>query len=201
MSILFGNLAALGQRNVKRVMGLSGIAHAGYLLMGVVAVVKGVPWAAGAVLFYLFTYLLGSMAVFGVMVHVAGTEDETQELEHYANLSKRQPFLAGILAIGLGSLAGIPPLAGFIGKLLLFFAAFQAKLYTLLLVSIVGVVISIYYYFGWMREALFRGPGLFGQPEEPAVVDLPRTPTHWSRLTLGLLAGATLLIGIYQGFF
>ncbi len=200
LSILYGNLAALGQRNVKRVIGLSGIAHAGYMLVGVVAAAQGVSWAAGAVLFYLFTYLLGSMAVFGVMAHVAGPRDETQELGDYAELGQRQPFLGGVLAIGLGSLAGIPPLAGFIGKLLLFYAAFQAHLYMLLAVSIIGVVISIYYYFGWMREALFRQssvPGLVGS--EAAAP--PLAPTQWGRLALGLLAAATLLAGLYQGFF
>ncbi|MGA2053012.1 MAG: proton-conducting transporter membrane subunit, partial [Opitutales bacterium] len=188
------------QRNVKRVMGLSGIAHAGNLLIGVVAAVKGVPFAEGAVVFYLLTYLLGSMAVFGVMAHVAGPHDETQELEHYAQLGQRQPFLGGVLAIGLGSLAGIPPLAGFMGKLLIFFAAFQAHLYGLLAVAIIGVVISIYYYFGWIREALFRSASIPGLPETPAA-DLPRTPSAWSRIALGLIAGATLFIGLYQGFF
>jgi NADH-quinone oxidoreductase subunit N len=199
LSILFGNLAALGQRNVKRIMGLSGISHAGYMLVGVVAAVQGVSWAPGAVLFYLFTYLLGSMAVFGVMAHVSGTRDEWQELDHYADLGKREPFLGGVLAMGLGSLAGIPPLAGFIGKLLLFYAAFQAHLYGLLVVSIIGVVISIYYYFGWMREALFR------QPDQSALgatfAESPLTPTRWTRLALGLLAAATLFAGLYQGFF
>jgi NADH-quinone oxidoreductase subunit N len=198
-SILYGNLAALTQRNVKRVMGLSGIAHTGYMLVGIVAAADGVSWAPWAVLFYLFTYLLGSMAVFGVMAHVAGPMDETQELEDYADLGKRQPFLGGVLAVGLGSLAGIPPLAGFIGKLLLFIAAFQARLYGLLLVSIVGVVISIYYYFGWMREALFRHPGISGLPPT-AKADLPRSPTSWGRIALGLLAAATLFVGLYQGF-
>jgi len=199
LSILFGNLAALGQRNVKRVMGLSGIAHAGYMLMGVVAAVQGVSWAVGAVLFYLLTYLLGSMAIFGVMVHVAGPRDELQELDQYVDLGKREPFLGGVLAVGLGSLAGIPPLAGFIGKLLLFYAAFQAHLYGLLAVSIIGVVISIYYYFGWMREALFR------QPTQPALAatpaETPVVPTGWTRVALGLLAAATLFVGLYQGFF
>jgi len=199
LSILFGNLAALGQRNVKRVMGLSGIAHAGYMLLGVVAAAQGVSWAAGAVLFYLFTYLLGSMAVFGVMAHVAGPRDEAQELEDYAKLGQRQPFLGGVLAIGLGSLAGIPPLAGFIGKLLLFYAAFQAHLYFLLGVAIIGVVISIYYYFGWMREALFRPSATPGHSATEG--EAPLAPTHWGRVALGLLAAATLLAGLYQGFF
>ena len=200
LSILFGNLAALGQRNVKRVMGLSGIAHAGYMLIGVVAAAQGVSWAAGAVLFYLFTYLLGSMAVFGVMVHVAGPDDESQQLDHYVDLGKRQPFLGGVLAIGLGSLAGIPPLAGFIGKLLIFFAAFQANLYSLLLVAIVGVVISIYYYFGWMREALFRQPNVPGLAPSEAV-EPPSAPTLAGRIALLLLTAATLFVGLYQGFF
>ncbi len=200
LSILYGNLAALGQRNVKRVMGLSGIAHAGYMLVGVVAAAQGVSWAAGAVLFYLFTYLLGSMSVFGVMVYVAGPDDESQQLEHYADLGKRQPFLGGVLAIGLGSLAGIPPLAGFIGKLLIFFAAFQANLHTLLLVSIVGVVISIYYYFGWMREALFRQPNVPGIAPS-ATVEPPLAPSYWGLYVLLILSAATLFVGMYQGFF
>ncbi|HTB63548.1 MAG TPA: proton-conducting transporter membrane subunit, partial [Opitutales bacterium] len=119
---------------------------------------------------------------------------------HYAELGRRQPFLGGVLAIGLGSLAGIPPLAGFIGKLLLFYAAFQAHLYFLLGVSIIGVVISIYYYFGWMREALFRQPNVPGLPASETV-GLPLAPTHWGRVALGLLAAATLLAGLYQGFF
>ncbi len=199
LSILFGNISALGQHNVKRIMGLSGISHAGYMLVGVVAAVQGVSWAPGAVLFYLLTYLLGSMAVFGVMAHVAGTRDEMQELEQYADLGKREPVLGGVLAVGLGSLAGIPPLAGFIGKLLLFYAAFQAHLYGLLAVSIVGVVISIYYYFGWMRAALFRQPNHPPLTSPPA--DLPLAPTRWTRIALGLLAAATLFVGLYQGFF
>jgi NADH-quinone oxidoreductase subunit N len=200
LSIMFGNLAALGQHNVKRVMGLSGIAHAGYMLVGVVAAAKGVSWAPIAVMFYLFTYLLGSMAVFGVMAHVAGPRDEAQELEDYADLGKREPFLGGVLAMGLGSLAGIPPLAGFIGKLLLFYAAFQAHLYALLLVSILGVVVSIYYYFGWIREALFRQAGNAGMPA-PTTATLPHSPSHWARVALGLLAAAILFVGLYQGFF
>ncbi len=200
LSILFGNLAALGQHNVKRVMGLSGIAHAGYMLVGVVATAKGISWAPGAVLFYLFTYLLGSFAVFGVMAYVSGARDENQEIEHYADLGRRQPFLGGVLALGLGSLAGIPPLAGFIGKLLLFYAAFQAHLYFLLGVSILGVVVSIYYYFGWMRAALFRQPAVPGLAPSEAI-EAPTAPANWGRVALGLLAAATLFAGLYQGFF
>ncbi|MBC2595829.1 NADH-quinone oxidoreductase subunit N [Ruficoccus amylovorans] len=198
VTILFGNLTALGQRNVKRVMGLSGIAHAGYLLLGIVALAEGVELASWAIIFYLFTYLFGSFAVFGVMAQVAGVDDENQEIDHYVHLAKRQPFLAGVLAVGLGSLAGIPPLAGFIGKVFLFVVAFQANLYVLLAVAITGVVISIYYYFGWMREAFFQEQSWpEGKEEklEPIKVCLPH------KVTLAALAIITVALGVYQGSF
>ena len=200
LTILFGNIAALTQRNVKRLIGLSGISHAGYLLIGVVAMFT-VPAAQNAIVFYLITYLLASFAVFGVMTHLAGSgKDDAQDLGDYQDMLKESPFLSGVLVLGLASLAGIPPLAGFIGKLLLFYAAFQAELYALLGVAIVGVVISIYYYFGWIKEATFRFwklPVLDGEEPEP--------PREWpevtplTRLTLGGLALLTLLLGLYQG--
>ncbi|WOO39488.1 NADH-quinone oxidoreductase subunit N [Rubellicoccus peritrichatus] len=205
VTILFGNVTAIGQRNVKRVIGLSGIAHAGYLLLGVIAFLQGIEWAIWAIVFYLFTYLFASFTVFGVMAHIAGQEDENQELDHYQELSKKQPFLAGVLAIGLGSLAGIPPLGGFIGKLLIFITAFQAQLYTLLGVAIIGVVISIYYYFGWIREAFFkvlhvsREDGVAQTAPSRSLSSLRLSVVH--RFMLGLLAAITVLLGVYQGAF
>ena len=200
LTIVFGNIAALTQRNVKRLIGLSGVSHAGYLLMGVVALFT-VSSAQNAIVFYLITYLLASYAVFGVMAHVSVKgRDDSQELSDYQEILKESPFLSGVLVLGLGSLAGIPPLAGFIGKLLLFYAAFKAGLYGLLGVAIVGVVISIYYYFGWIKEATFRFwklPVLDGEEPEP--------PKEWpevsglGKITLGALALLTLLLGLYQG--
>ena len=194
-TIIFGNLSALTQRNTKRLMGLSGVSHAGYLLLGVVASFR-VEWAAAAVWFYLFTYLLASMAVFGVMAHVAGPDDADQELEHYEHLAKGRPFLATVLAVGIGSLAGIPPLAGFMGKLLLFVAAFQAHLYWLLVVAVGGVVVSIYYYFGWIRAAFFES---LGGGTVPSGQPAPSLPTWVGKLVLGALAVATVLLGFYPG--
>jgi NADH-quinone oxidoreductase subunit N len=195
-TILFGNLAALTQHNVKRLMGLSGVAHAGYLLIGVIAAYTQ-PYAIGAVWFYLFAYLLASFAVFGVMAHVAGGNDADQELEHYDGFGREQPFLAAILAIGLGSLAGIPPLAGFLGKLLIFLAAFKAGLYPLLVIAIAGVVISIYYYFGWIKAAFFASwrPADDGRQEARRVVT-PVSPS--TRVVLTLLALCSVLLGFYQ---
>lgn len=186
-TILFGNIAAVSQKNVKRMMGLSGVAHAGYLIVGVIAAMT-VDWAVYAVIFYLFTYLLASFAVFAVMAHLSGSSDADQELSHYANLARKQPYLGGVLAVGLGSLAGIPPLGGFIGKLFLFVAAYQAGLYGLLGVSIVGVVISIYYYFGWVRECYFSD-----RADEVAESVIAKK----DRWVLGALVTATVVLGLY----
>lgn len=201
-TILFGNLAALTQHNVKRLIGLSGVSHAGYLLIAVVVVAAhpvASGSAAGAVYFYLFAYLLASFAVFGVMTHVAGANDADQDLDHYTGLAKSHPFLGAVLAIGLGSLAGIPPLAGFMGKLFIFIAAFKAGLYCLLAIAIVGVVVSIYYYFGWIKSAYFEtwtAPALDGETDtRPA-----RTPVGLAAgVTLASLAAATVVLGFYQG--
>jgi NADH-quinone oxidoreductase subunit N len=193
-TIIVGNLSALSQRNAKRLMGMSGVSHAGYLLIGVVAALT-VPWAASAVWFYLFTYLLASMAVFGVMAHLAGDDDTAQELDHYEKLARNRPFLGAVLAVGVGSLAGIPPLAGFMGKLLIFVAAFQAHLYWLLAVAIVGVVLSIYYYFGWIKAAFFE---TWSPNATETSGRVAQAPTLIGSAVLAALALVTVLLGFYQ---
>lgn len=194
-TLLFGNLAALGQRNVKRVMGMSGVAHAGILLMGLLASLT-VDWAIGAVLFYLVTYALASFGVFEVMAQVADQSDADQDLDHYDDLLKKQPYLGGVLLVSLGSLAGIPPLAGFVAKLLVFIAAFKAGLYWMVGIALIGVVISIYYYFGWMRAAVMRNP--FIEKENAREI---AAPALGARVAMGILVAATILLGFYQGLF
>ena len=194
-TILFGNLAALKQHNVKRLMGLSGVSHAGFILLAVIPAAHSAE-AVGAVYFYLFAYLIASFAVFGVMTVLAGEDDSSQELGDYAGLARERPFLAGVLACGLGSLAGIPPFVGFAGKLFVFVAAFRAGHYGLLLVAIAGVVISIYYYFGWIRAAYFS--------DEPALApEMRRRLAVPAGLTLSValaaLAAASIVLGFYQG--
>jgi NADH-quinone oxidoreductase subunit N len=198
-TILFGNIAALTQHNVKRLIGLSGVSHAGFLLLGVVAAMQPALHisATGAVYFYLFAYLIASFTVFGVMAHVAGADDADQTLDHYAGLAKENPFLATILAVGLGSLAGIPPLAGFMGKLFIFIAAFEGGARWVLALAAAGVVISIYYYFGWIKAAFFKMWTPSGDDAEPRPV---RTPVSFvSGVTLCLLAMTSIFLGFYQG--
>ncbi len=194
-TLVFGNFAALPQRNVKRLLGLSGVSHAGILLLGVLAS-RSEPWLVPVIFFYLVVYALASFGVFEVMAHVGpAAEDADQEFEDYSELLQRQPLLGGALVVGLGSLAGIPPLAGFVAKALIFYGALRAEMYGLLALAIFGVVLSIYYYFGWMRSSVTKT--LF--PEENR--GETRVPNAGSRILLYGLSALSILFGLYQGFF
>lgn len=197
LTILFGNLAALTQRNLKRLMGLSGVSHAGFLMLGVIAS-RTVEWAGTAVMFYLFAYLLASIAVFAVMAHIDGASDSELSLDDLGDLAKRNGFLGLALAVGVGSLAGIPPLAGFIGKLLIFVAAFQAEQYGLLGVAVVGVVISIYYYFGIIKAAFFEAWRFSEDGEETAEYVPGSRLGFCGKLAIVAVVAGTIVIGFYQ---
>ena len=152
ITILYGNLCALPQRNLKRLLGYSSIANAGYLMMGVAAMSAS---GSTAILYYLYSYMFTVIAAFLIIILVmkhTGAED----IVHLAKLHERAPGLAGVMTLSMVSLAGIPPLAGFFGKFLLFEAVIeqasaQSSYYLLAAVAIVGVVISLYYYFGVIR--------------------------------------------------
>lgn len=191
-TILFGNTAALAQSNVKRVLGLSGVAHAGILLLGFLAALRGFEWVLPVLFFYMVVYALASFAVFQVLCHMQTESDEQLEIDDFNNLLQRNTYLGSSLVIGLGSLAGIPPLAGFVAKVLVFIAAVQAELYVVLAAALLGVVLSIYYYFGWMRAAVFNRP-LFDQEKEVAIW----TPSIGTKCFLAVLIAGTLILGIY----
>jgi NADH-quinone oxidoreductase subunit N len=157
ITILYGNLCAIPQRNLKRLFGYSSIAHAGYLLLGIAALS-----AAGqsAVLYYLSGYLFTVLGAFTVICLVMG-QVEGEDVTALAGLNQRAPLLALTMTLAMVSLAGIPPLAGFFGKFLLFKAviargASDSAYYWLVAVAIAGVIISLYYYFGVVR-AIFWG--------------------------------------------
>ncbi len=162
ITILYGNLCAIPQRNLKRLLGYSSIAHAGYLLLGVAALNAS---GQSALMYYLAGYLFTVMAAFFVitlvMRHLA-----TEDISGLAGLNQRSPLLAATLTIAMVSLAGIPPLAGFFGKFLLLKAVIETAqatgnhgYYCLAFTALAGVIISLYYYFGviraiyWSKEA------------------------------------------------
>jgi len=167
ITILYGNLCALPQRNLKRLFGYSSISHAGYLLLGIAALnVSG----QAAILYYLAGYLFTVLAGFLVIALVL-RQLETEDVSGLAGLHQRSPLLAATMTISMASLAGIPPMAGFFGKFLLLTAAVKAAqtsgnhgYYCLIFTALAGVVISLYYYFGvirvmyWSKEAKDLSP-------------------------------------------
>jgi NADH-quinone oxidoreductase subunit N len=145
--------------------------------------------------------LLASAAVFSVLVHLNKDDDSDLTLDDLGDLAKKNGFLGLALAVGVGSLAGIPPLAGFIGKLLIFIAAFKAELYGLLGVAIVGVVVSIYYYFGILKSAFFD-LWQFQADEEEAPTAIPGSALGFlGKLAIVIAIAGTLLLGLYQSPF
>ncbi|HOO93262.1 MAG TPA: NADH-quinone oxidoreductase subunit N, partial [Opitutales bacterium] len=202
ITLVYGNLVALAYTNVKRLLGMSGISHAGFLMIGVLVLMseEGVMWISGALTFYLLVYLVGSYAVFGVMSVLNPAADEDQDLYDYTHLSEKRPGLAAMIAMGLGSMAGIPPLGGFVAKAAVFIAAWYSGMFTLVFVGLACVVVSIYYYFKWIREAYYSDPMPDYEGEEA-----PQGERSFPGARLGdkgvfiLLGAALLILGLMPG--
>ena len=142
LTMTVGNLIALAQRNIKRLLAYSSIAHAGYALVGVVAVST---LGINSVVFYLGAYMLTNLAAFGVAVtfyRVVGSDD----IAAYAGLSRRKPGLALAMLVAFLSLGGMPPLAGFVAKILVFAAAVQANFIWLVVIGVLNSIVGLYYY-------------------------------------------------------
>jgi NADH-quinone oxidoreductase subunit N len=154
LTMIFGNLLALPQRSVKRMLAYSSIAHAGYLLVGVVAaaVAGAREKAIAGILFYLASYtatVIGAFAVVGALERRSRGDHEPEDawdLERFAGLARRRPALAFAMTVCLFSLAGVPPTAGFIGKLYIFRAAVGAQLYGLAILGLLTSVLGAFYY-------------------------------------------------------
>ena len=154
VTMTVGNVVAIAQSNLKRLLAYSSIAHAGYMLVGVVA---GGSAGPGAVLFYLLTYVFTTAGAFGVLTLCERAGVEAVEVGDYAGLARRHPLLAAALGLFLLSLVGIPPLAGFVGKFYLFGAAVRGGYIWLAVIGVLNSAISAYYYlrvvvFMYMRE-------------------------------------------------
>jgi NADH-quinone oxidoreductase subunit N len=165
-SMLFGNLIALVQKDFKRLLGFSGIAHAGYAVVGFVALSDAGSTAA---LFYLTGYMVMILACFVVISRVSrdGTNVAIEEL---AGLHRRSPLLAATLIVGVFGLAGIPPFVGFMGKLSLLTAAWTKGHHALVIVTMINAAIAVYYYLRVVKEAVFGEPA--ANPA-PIVLNVP----------------------------
>jgi NADH-quinone oxidoreductase subunit N len=182
VSMFIGNLLAMAQSNIKRLLAYSSIAQAGYILIGVAA---NSTLGTSAAVYYLMAYLVTNMAAFGI-VTIIGKSTESNELSAYAGLSRRSPALALVLLIALLSLAGIPPFAGFFGKLIVFASAVEGGLWWLALIGLVNSMIALYYYLTILKVVyLNRSP-----QEEKAV----SVSVAW-KVALGICVFGVLILG------
>ena len=188
LSMILGNCAAIVQRNVKRLLAYSSIAHSGYIFIGLVAATK---MGASSVLFYIIVYALTNLGAFGVVAALSSRAGG-DEMQNFDGMAQRAPFLSLLMLIFVLSLAGIPPLGGFFGKFYLFAAAVQrdAQHFGLLWLVILGIVmsaVSLYYYLVLMKHFYV----LDGSNQSRIV-----TPTYLN-VALGLVALAVVMLGVY----
>jgi NADH-quinone oxidoreductase subunit N len=198
ITILYGSLCAIPQRNLKRLLGYSSIANAGFLLLGIAAMSDA---GQSAILFYLVAYLFAVVAAFLVICLITRAHDDA-DIAGLAGLNQRAPLLAFALTLSMVSLAGIPPLAGFFGKFLLLKAVVEQAgsdpaYWALLSVGVVGVVISLYYYFGVVRAMYWQQAPASA---EPVPISRPMRGAVYfcvaGMLFLGLFPGGLLNVAL-----
>jgi NADH-quinone oxidoreductase subunit N len=196
LTMTLGNVIAVQQTNVKRLLAYSSIAHAGYILMGLASVDRttGTLSQRGlfGVLFYLSVYLFMNLGAFAVVMALRGKVGNEESLEDYRGLGSRSPLLGVTMTIFLFSLTGLPPFAGFVGKFFLFAAVIDAHLYWLAIVGILNSVISLYYY-----ARILKAMYLQSIPEAAPAGRVSLAPAHSALLIV--LAAPTLLLGVFWG--
>ena len=195
-TLVLGNVVAIVQTNIKRMLAYSSIAHAGYALIGFVAAGRGVGASGGtpglaSIMIYLALYsfmTLGAFAVIG-MLRKGGVEGE--EIEDFTGLAKRQPLAAFLMLVFMGSLAGIPPTAGFIGKFYVFMAAVEAGLAWLAAIALIFAAVSAYYYMRVVMVMYMRDPN-------PSSVAQPRLVTSPAlSFVLACAVAGVILFGLF----
>lgn len=203
-TMIIGNVLAVAQDNVKRLLAYSSIAHAGYGLMGIVAAGKLIEISDGriifpeegrlavyAVLFYMLAYTFMNLGAFAVVIFLRNNSLRGDRIEDFAGLAKVKPFYAAAMGVFLLSLMGIPPMAGFVGKFYIFGAAIKAQLYSLAVIGILTSAISVFYYFKIIKTMYID------EPSEGFSVIVSRPLT----LVLFVSMIMTLIIGLYPGPF
>jgi NADH-quinone oxidoreductase subunit N len=189
LTMTIGNVVALAQSNLKRMLAYSSIAHVGYMLMGLVA---GSAAGAGGVLFYLLAYTFTTIGAFGAIGLCARAGEEAVEVGDYAGLARRHPVLAATLTLFLLSLVGIPPLAGFVAKFYLFGSAVQAGYIWLTVIGVLNSAIAAYYYLRVIVYMYMREPD--GEPTAVA-------PSFAGGLALAIALVGIVLLGVIPSQF
>jgi len=187
-TMIYGNVAALTQDNVKRMLAYSSIAHAGYALMGLVAANAMGAWA---LLMYMLVYAFMNLGAFGFVILLESKGYAGEEIADYAGLARRHPTAALGMLIFMLALAGIPPTAGFMGKLYLFAAAVEGGYVVLTVIAVIMSAVSLYYYFRIVLQMYMRD----GLEEGAAPAELLRD--RWTEAMIAVCVVITLAIGIY----
>ena len=188
-TMVLGNFSALAQSGVKRMLAWSSVAHAGYVGLAVLAADAG---GGSAALYYLLAYTLMTAGAFAVLALVTDSDDDGDSLAELAGLGRRRPALAVALSLFMLSLAGIPPLAGFAGKFLVFSSAIGAGYTVLAVVGIVTSVVALFYYFRVIRALYF---------EQDSGARLPATPDRAGGVAVGIAALAVVVLGAFPFLF
>lgn len=184
-----GNVVAIAQTNIKRMLAYSSIAHAGYLL---VALVAANQLGAVSILYYLLAYTLMNIGAFGVVILVARRKDSYLNIYDYSGLAYQHPGLAAAMSVFMFALAGVPPTAGFVGKFYIFSAAVQAGYIWLAILGVMNSLISVYYY---LRITVL----MYMRPAEADLGPVAFTPGVTAAVIF--TAVATVLVGIFPGWF
>ena len=184
LTMTVGNVVALVQTNIKRMLAYSAIAHAGYLLVAMTAV----PQAGAAVMFYLIGYVVANLGAFGVVTALERRGISNDMIEDYRGLAQREPALAAAMTIFLLSFTGVPPLVGFVGKFYIFSGALQAGLVWLVVIATLNSVMAAYYY-------IYIIVAMYMQEGGVAVRSMTLRPGLVATIAIALIA--TILIGVY----
>jgi NADH-quinone oxidoreductase subunit N len=190
LTMTLGNLAALKQENVKRLLAYSSIAHAGYLLVGIVAIGVVGPEARGPVLFYLVAYTFTTIGAFGVVAWLGSRGDERLQLDDWSGLASRHPAAALAMTIFMLSLGGVPPTAGFLGKFYIFRVALErGQMTSLVIIAVLNSVVSIAYYLRVITAMYFREMLREPQPIKSAAINAALLIAALATMFFGVLPG------------
>jgi NADH-quinone oxidoreductase subunit N len=187
LTMIGGSVLGVLQSNIKRMLAYSSIAHAGYLLLGIVAASPANPGAKAAILFYLLVYAVANLGALGIVALLGTAEHQHDQLRDFAGLWQSRPGLAGLLTVFLLSLGGFPPLGGFIGKWYIFNAAVQEGHYWLAIIGVLTSVVSVFFY--------LRIVVMMYMTEETAAPPRPRVSAA-SMVALGFALLATFYLGV-----
>jgi NADH-quinone oxidoreductase subunit N len=185
LSVVIGNIIAIPQTNIKRMLAYSGVAHAGYVLIGVVANTK---FGISAVLYYLLLYIFANIGAFASVIAFSNQTGK-DDIADFAGMWKRSPFLASTMMLSLLSMAGIPPAAGFIGKFYLFSEAAKQGYLWMAFIAMAMSVVSIYYYIVVIRVMLLK------DAEDATPIAIPAA----LKLVMIISIVMTLVMGLFPG--